>query len=161
MTDKELQRIQNLCQGRELPEIRKAICGKRIGMGSSRKVYVLKQNPEYVVKIERYTAYGDFTNVMEWRNWLNYKDWKFLGPWLAPCATINVTGTVLIQRRVEFRARKFYPKYIPAFFTDLKLQNFGFIGDQFVCIDYPYFPLQTGKKTMQYAKWWNAQKRQP
>lgn len=66
----------------------------------------------------------------------------------------------MIQKRVEHRKRKDYPKYIPAVFTDTKLKNFGWIGDRFVCCDYSYLPFTLGKYKMKYAKWWGSLKKQ-
>lgn len=129
-------------------------CGEFIGGGLYRDVYVLKNYPGYVAKIERDMETGVFANVTEWRNWCNNKEWTFLSQWLAPCFTINTTGTILIQKRVgwEGRRRKDYPTHVPAVFTDLKLGNFGWLGDQFVCCDYS-FMIMTSKK-IKYAKWW-------
>lgn len=150
--------IIKICKGKELPEIRRALCGKKIGEGAYRRVYVLKQNKEFVIKIEKNYSNGDFANVMEWRNWVNNRDWKFLGPWLAPCEMINETGTILIQRRVYHRRRKDYPTHIPVFLTDTKLQNFGWIGEQFVCCDYAFLPLSITGKSMKRARWWGTLK---
>lgn len=132
------------------------ICGELIGKGLYRDVYVFKQNPDYVVKIERDMAIGNFANATEWRNYINNKEWKWLEQWLAPCELINLTGQILIQQRVEHRPRKFYPTHVPACFTDLKLANFGFIGDRFVCCDYSFLTfVMKSSKAMRYAKWWN------
>lgn len=122
-----------------------------LGSGCYRDVYVLKQNPNYVVKIERDPSTGAFCNVTEWRNWVTYKDFKFLSDWLAPCELITETGQMLIQRRVTHKRRKDYPKYVLAVLCDLKLNNFGWIGDKFVCCDYPFIPfyhLKTGKNSL-------------
>lgn len=146
-------------RGKTIAQIIKFNCGEKIGEGVHRDVYELKTNPEYVVKIERDPSTGDFANVTEWRNYINNKDWKFLGQWLAPCELINETGQVMIQRRVEHRRRKDYPKYIPSVFTDLKLRNFGWIGDRFVCCDYSFMPFTLGKNKMKYVKWWGTLKK--
>lgn len=151
--------ICNLLKGKSVSKIKRSVCGPLIGTGLYRDVYVLKQFPDYVVKIERNPSKGMFENVMEWRNYIQHHSWKFLGPWLAQCVTINKTGEVLIQRRVnwEGKRRKDYPKYIPAFFTDLKLKNFGWVGDKFVCCDYAFLVLGVPVKN-KYAKWWGSLK---
>lgn len=134
------------------------LCGEKIGEGLYRDVYVLKQNPKYVVKVETDPSRTTFANVTEWRNYINNKDWTFLEKWLASCEAINETGQILIQERVSWdgKKRKDYPKYIPSIFTDLKLKNFGWIGDRFVCCDYSMFVL--GQVKMKYAKWWGTLK---
>lgn len=136
----------------------KFLCGEQIGEGLYRDVYVLKQNPNYVVKVEADPSRTTFANVTEWRNYIDNKDWKFLALWLASCEAINETGQILIQERVNWnnKKRKDYPKYIPSVFTDLKLKNFGWIGDRFVCCDYSMFVL--GEVKMKYAKWWGTLK---
>lgn len=160
MTNKERNRIQQLLTGKSINAIVKHVCGELIAKGLYRDVYVLKSNPEYVVKIERDMSHAQFANVTEWRNYIDAREWEWFANWLAPCEMINQTGQVLIQRRVTPGKRKDYPKYVPAMFTDLKLQNFGWIGDRFVCCDYSFLktalPTQKrkGSKYMQYAKWW-------
>lgn len=147
--------------GLSVRQLRVKICGKVIGKGMYRTVYELKRDPDYVVKIERDPSRGTFANVTEWRNYINNKDWNYLKDWLAPCIGINETGQVLIQQRIRHGRRKDYPKYVPAIFTDLKLSNFGWIGDKFVCCDYSYFTpyiITAGKSKMKYAKWWGTLK---
>lgn len=155
---KEHKEIGKLLHGKTVDQIRKKLCGERLGYGLHRHVYVFKQFPEYVIKLERDMGSGQFANVTEWRNYINHKDWKWLGRWLAPCVTINETGSVMVQKRVTPGKRKDYPTHIPCLFTDLKLANFGWIGDQFVCCDYAYLlnMVIIGKRSnMKYAKWWN------
>lgn len=136
-------------------ELLKAIGGERIGRGIYRDVYEVRDNPKYVIKIERKPGSGNFANACEWINYCNNRDWHKLGPWLADCLTINKNGTVLIQRKVEFRDRDKYPDKIPSIFTDTKYQNFGWIGDRFVCCDYPYFKVVGFG--MRVAKWWDEE----
>ena len=132
-------------------KIVKQICGEQIGSGQFRDVYVLKDNPKYVVKIERDPSRGMFINVQEWTNFINHR-YTSIEKWLAPCEFINETGQIMVQRRVVHKARKFYPTTIPYVFTDLKLNNFGWIGKRFVACDYPLFIYNNKKKT-RYAKW--------
>lgn len=129
-------------------------CGELIGNGLNRDVYALKFNPDYVVKIQRTQS---FDNIIEWQVWLavSYSD---LNEWFAPCIIINETGTVLVQKRVRAKMKKFYPKKLPVFFTDFKYANYGFIGDQFVCCDYAgvldrLFYLDKGN--LRNVRWWN------
>lgn len=143
---------------------KKNICGALLGRGLYRDVYVLKQNPDYVVKIERDMSHGMFANATEWRNYINNKDWNFLSEWLAPCELINETSQIMIQQRVYWdgKRRKDYPTHIPGMFTDKKLKNFGWLSDdRFVCCDYSFmttFLIQVGKSKYKYAKWWGSLK---
>jgi hypothetical protein len=153
MKKKTIKEIIQLCSGKSVSEIVRLICAEKIGHGSTRDVYALKIDANYVAKIERDMSSGDFCNVMEWRNYVDNRYWE-LGKWLAPCEMINETGQVLIQRRVSPGKRKDYPKYIPQHFTDLKVKNFGWIDGVFVCCDYPFLVGLNMK--MKYAKWWGS-----
>lgn len=148
----KFEKIFKPLRGKSLAEIRKRICGKKIGRGLYRTVYLLKADTNFVVKIEGDPSRGDFANVAEWRNYINSREWKWLEKWLAPCEGINETGQILIQQRVEFRNPKDYPKKVPIMFTDLKHSNFGWIADRFCCCDYSFLiPLQKAK--LKRAKW--------
>lgn len=136
--------------------------GEHLGTGNNRAVYALKKYPEYVMKLKLETQANDFSNVKEWLIWdeLCMSD---LHKWFAPCLTMNETGTVLFQKRATIGRRKDYPYRLPSFFTDLKIQNFGFIGDQFVCFDYGSSVILTkfmDEKKTRVAKWWSLSPRQ-
>ena len=153
-----LREIQKLCKGKNINKIIKLICCKQIGAGVYRDVYILKQDNNYVVKIERDMSTGIFANVTEWRNYINNKEWDYIKDWLAPIELINQTGQIMIQKRVSLEGKKCkdFPKYIPSLFNDLKRKNFGWIGDKFVCCDYSFFiPLivQKNKNELKYACW--------
>lgn len=164
MTKKQEKGIHLLMDKKTVNQVVRKLCGELLGKGLYRDVYVFKQFPDCVIKIERDMNTGIFANVAEWRNYNNNYGWDFLGKWLAPCVTINQTGQVMVQERVNWdgKKRKDYPKYIPAMLTDLKLKNFGWIKDQFVCCDYSYMPVCVininTKARMKYAKWWGTLK---
>lgn len=157
MTARQISTLIKAIHGRRTVKgIAKVICGELLGQGTHRDVYVLRQDPSYVVKIEREPGRGAFANAMEYRNWMDNKDWKFLASYLAPCILINETGQVMIQKRVsrDGKRRKDYPKRIPSVITDRKFKNFGWIGDQFVCCDYSFFRICTPK--MDRVNWWGT-----
>lgn len=134
-----------------IENIRKQLCGELVGKGLYRDVYVMKSNPDYVIKIERKASSdGIFANVAEWLNYMNNKEWTWLEEWLAPCELISPDGRVLIQRRVtwEGKKRKDCPKYVPKMLTDTKFANWGWIGDRFVCCDYSFMITVVYSKTM-------------
>lgn len=144
---------------------RKFFCGERLDHGASREVYVLKQDPSWVVKLE----YKDdtFHNVKEWLIWDEVRFIPAIAKWLAPPLIINASGTVLVQKRVDFgRKVKKYPARMPCFFMDLKIENYGWIGDQIVCVDYAsiYFSscveIKKGElQQLKRAKWWSEKRR--
>lgn len=159
MNNKELIALRKELQGKTVRQIKRSICGEKIGCGMYRDTYLLKSNPDYVVKIERNMSKAAFCNVTEWRNYIENREWKWLAEWLAPCEMISIDGIVLIQQRVRYKTRKDYPKHIPACFTDMKLDNFGWIGDKFVCCDYATLLFYCGQRNkMRYAKWFGTLK---
>lgn len=157
-----LKTIHELCGGKKFNTTVRLICGEKIGAGLYRDVYVLKQDSNYVVKVERDMSTGNFANVTEWRNYIENKEWTYIKDWLAPIELITETGQILIQRRVTLEGKKCkdFPKYIPAAFTDLKRKNFGWIGEQFVCCDYSFLiPIHPKfNKRLKYAQWWGKMK---
>lgn len=153
-----IKEIKKLLTGKGATGVVNKLCGEKIGHGLYRDVYVLKAFPEYVVKIERDMSLAQFANATEWANYMNHSWDNIVGDWLAPCLMINQTGSILIQRRITHGKRKDYPKYIPAVFCDLKLQNFGWVDGKFVCCDYS-FMLTMIKREWKYAKWWNEKTR--
>ena len=128
-------------------------CGEYIGSGTTRSVYVFRYDPEWVIKIENDNACGD--NWAEWRVWSTVchttdgtKDW------FAECGWISTGGKVMLQRRTKplSTREKHIPEKIPAWFTDIKEDNFGWIGKKLVCHDYSlcierfsYFALKPSK----------------
>jgi len=59
-----------------------------------------------------------------------------LKKWFAPIMSYSKDGKYIMQQRADLSRKKEYPRKIPAFFSDLKYSNFGWIDDQLVCIDY-------------------------
>ena len=115
-------------------ELRSVALGDLLGEGLSRKVYVCKLNSHYVVKIE--AGGGSFQNIAEWDTWSWLSTEPAMARWLAPCEFISTCGMMLIQRRVEPIRRGELPKKLPAFLTDIKLDNFGMLHGKVVCCDY-------------------------
>lgn len=107
--------------------------GEVLGNGMSRSVYAHERDKSLVIKVE--SGGNRFQNVLEWEFWQTVKDTK-MAKWFAPCVEISPNGIFLIQKRADMIPKNQYPKKIPKFFTDLKYQNFGMIGKQFVCFDY-------------------------
>lgn len=114
-------------------EARQLLFGTKLGEGCARKVYVLRHNPAYVIKIESQS--GSFQNVAEWEAW-QWLQTEKIASWFAPCDSISPNGVFLVQRRAEPVRKDELPKRLPAMLVDLKLENFGMIEGKFVCIDY-------------------------
>jgi hypothetical protein len=132
----------------------KALCGQYKDHGSSRDVYQCKMHHDFVVKVQ---YNGKFDNVLEHEIWgaIQYADWW--AEWFAECVFISKTGKILIQQKIILKpSKKDYPKKIPRFFTDIKIDNYGFVGDQLKCCDYAHvLGMLTGcmDKKMRRATW--------
>lgn len=108
--------------------------GEQLGSGVYRKVYEHAQEEGMVIKVE--DADGGFANVREWEFWLAHADAPKWSRWLAPCVSISPCGLVLVQRRTTPILSDEAPKQVPAFFTDIKLDNWGKLDGRVVCHDY-------------------------
>ncbi len=126
------------------------VAGGYLGGGDGREVYEFRVDCDYVIKFES-TSYS-FQNVHEWDVWQAIKGTEF-AKWFAPCKMLSPCGTVLIQRRTK--QPLCYPGILPNFFTDTRKDNFGVIGDQFVCHDYGITLLMEKgmSKRMKKVKW--------
>ncbi len=111
--------------------------GEWLGGGIGRGVYVLGTDPTMVVKIE--TASHSFQNVAEWDVWSEItRGGHKAKKWFAPCYYISPCGIILIQARTRPTDKSRFPKKMPAYFTDLKYQNFGMLDGHLVAHDYGY-----------------------
>lgn len=132
-------------------------CGELLSRGLNRDVYVCKHDPKWVIKIQKTT---NFDNTMEWKIWLSlYRSSSEYKKWFPDCLTITESGLVLVQQRIFHGDIKDYPKKIPYFFTDLKIQNYGWIGGRFVCCDYANVMdniIRSTSNKLKTAKWWES-----
>jgi hypothetical protein len=133
------------------------ICGDYVGGGTFRDVYAYQLDDKFVVKIENPQAQGD--NWAEWRLWHAVKHHTDgSAKMFAECTWISPGGRILLQRRTQplHTKPKLIPEKIPAYFTDIKEANFGWIGNQLTCHDYSHclemFAGQGSYKKMQMFK---------
>lgn len=135
--------------------IKRMLCGKSIGGGSSREVFECKLHPDFVVKVQ---YNGGFDNAIEYEIWSAICEADWWAKWFAESVYISRTGKILIQQKIDFKeSKKEYPKKIPRFFTDIKVTNYGFVGNQLKCCDYSgVLGRLTGfmDKKMRVAKWY-------
>lgn len=113
------------------------LCGELLGIGIHRKTFKCRIDPGLVVKVEYDTDWFVGANAAEWRNWEFNSDYKKVSDWLAPCAWISPNGRIMLQHRTAPLGPKDYPDKVPAFFTDIKPENWGWYGGRPVCHDYP------------------------
>ena len=113
--------------------------GQLIGKGTFRKVFVAQNNPRLVLKVALNQA-GQSHNVLEVNNWLDFRKTKF-ARWFAPIVFNSEDYKVLAQvRALPIEGCK-PPVQVPEFFTDVRPWNWGWYGDQPVCVDYAYLRL--------------------
>jgi hypothetical protein len=119
----------------QFEDLKSLLFGEALGIGIHRKVGVFNPDPTLVIKC---AIDCPNINVLEEEIWMMVKDTD-IAKWFAPCVSISPGGIFLLQKRAERRPRSEYPKEIPAFFTDTKYSNFGWIDGRFVCVDYASF----------------------
>tara|TARA_B110000503_G_scaffold108036_1_gene161522 strand:- start:213 stop:668 length:456 start_codon:yes stop_codon:yes gene_type:complete len=110
------------------------LCGDFIGSGIARDVYVYAMNSNYVVKIDNSDDSGH--NFNEYNVWTNVVNQPKYAKWFAPILWSSSDHRIIVQKKTKPITQ--LPKELPSFFTDLKLDNFGKIGSQFVCHDYAF-----------------------
>ena len=113
------------------------LCGARLGGGAHRTVFECRIRPDLVVKVEIDTTWRGFYNAREYKFYTDYAHCPGVEKWLAPVEFISPDGRILLQKRCDpVRSTDTLPDKIPAFFTDIKRENFGWLNGKFVCLDY-------------------------
>ena len=113
-----------------------AMLGPYIGGGSERWVF---HHPEFPGKrVIKISVQWTTQSTNEYQTWLAVKHTKW-AKWFAPCYRCSATGQILTMayaKPLDTKPRSQIPKKIPAIFYDVKDDAFGWIGNQFVCVDY-------------------------
>ena len=136
-------------------ELENFLIGSKLGFGIHRDVFKYSLDQSLVVKIAN-SPEGRQANILEFFIYDELKETEFK-KWFAPCIEVSEGGKYLIQKKIEFGRVKNYPTKIPAFFTDLKEDNYGWIGKQFVCCDYAGTVLtRCISRKMKNHKWFNC-----
>lgn len=107
--------------------------GEWVGEGIGRRVWTLGTDRSKVIKVEDKSE--SFQNIIEWEVWRHVRDTK-LAKWFAPCHMISSSGCILIQTKTF--PIKTLPRRVPAFFSDLKPENWGELDGRPVAHDYGY-----------------------
>lgn len=144
--------VDTYFNGRMAREFTDLMLGEYLGCGVGRMVHVFKPDPKYVIKFE--TAIESFQNVREWDLWRELEHYPKLRQWLAPIKSISPGGDILIQARTTPMKREELPAKVPAFATDLKIQNWGLFEGRPVMHDYGFIRMQALSGRPQKAKWW-------
>lgn len=130
--------------------------GRKVGTGMSRDVYEFGPDPSLVIKFE--TGRGCFQNIVEWEAWHSIKKTK-IAKWFCPILRISDNGKVMLMKKTEPMGWNERPAKMPHFFTDLKIQNFGWLDGQLVAHDYGInFLIEKGTSgRLVKADWWKAE----
>lgn len=118
------------------------LLGKKLGWGCYRTVYQHNWDENWVIKVEHDSTNCNITEFMLWdevRGLKNNLAW--VKEWFAPILWMSPNGRILCMQKTEEypRNKKIErPTEVPAFFTDVKWNNFGWIGNKFVCHDYGF-----------------------
>ncbi|CAG5001882.1 hypothetical protein DYBT9275_02760 [Dyadobacter sp. CECT 9275] len=146
------------------------ILGRRISDGNFRAVYEHALDPTKVIKIEYGFSRKDthdcimqnsFCNIQEFLLWREIEGLtgklKWVKNWFAPIEWISPSGHIMCMEKTEQLPDRKRPGKIPEFLWDVKQENFGWIGDKFVCHDYAHVSaLITYEKKFQKVKdYWN------
>lgn len=114
--------------------------GKKLGYGCYRAVYdynLSEKKRPLVLKIEPGFTNCNVTEAAIWNEvyWFQ-NELAWVKDWFAPVEWISPNGKVLCMHKTEPRPAKKRPTKVPHFLSDIKDENFGWIGNKFVCHDY-------------------------
>ena len=113
------------------------LCGDELGSGTQRNVFECRIRNDLVVKVEKENDWRLFANVHEMKFWRDNEYYSAISKWLAPCAYLSPDGRILLQKKVRtVQSDDVLPDMLPQFLTDIKRNNFGWIGEQLVAVDY-------------------------
>lgn len=80
---------------------------------------------------------------------------EWVKDWFAPVKWISPNGRILVMRKTEEKPDKKRPDKVPDFLWDVKVDNFGWIGNNLVCHDYgQFYNMIDYKKKMKKVKWY-------
>ncbi len=131
----------------------KLIAGAMLGSGVYRRTFECSLDPTLVIKVEQNE--GCFANVREWQHWQDWQHCLSVADWLAPCVNISPNGKFLLQRKTTPLKMDKLPAKLPAFLTDRKTANYGYLGKRLVCHDYAGL-IVTVKENLTKARWTDA-----
>lgn len=126
------------------PEFFSFLTGKKLGSGCFRDVYKWKPDPSLVLKVAK-DEDGRKYNFMEHAIWEQVESTPH-AKWFAPAVRVSDCGKYLLMKKAKVASTIHHKRKIPAFFGDTHCGNFGWIGKQFVCIDYGIVNLTKGFK---------------
>lgn len=132
-----------------------SLLGEKIGAGVYRSVYAYNLDNRYVVKVEPLNTESNMSEYIVWKEVQNLTgNLAWVKEWFSPILWCSPNGKILVQRRTQERPNKKRPEKVPAFFFDVKQDNFGWIGNKLVCHDYGIlYGLISYSKKMKKVTW--------
>ena len=122
-------------------DLASTILGSKLGEGAHRVVFNYNLDSKYVIKAE---VDDNVCNTAEWLMWNEISgltgNLAWVKDWFAPVGWISPNGKLLTMRKTKPHVSgKERPKRIPSFLWDVKEDNFGWLGNKYVCHDYGQF----------------------
>lgn len=152
----DIQLVANIARASNVNyDLITSLCGKRLGSGYYRAVHEYNMDNRYVIKLEDGASSCNMTEYLMWKELEHLcGDLAWVKKWFAPVKWISPNGRVLVMRKTSEKPDKKRPEKVPNFLWDVKWDNFGWIGNQFVCHDYgQFYNFIDYKKGMQKAHW--------
>lgn len=119
----------------------KMFIGKHTNSGYYRSVFEFNPNPDkYVVKIEHDDTDCNTNEFLIWNEVSGlHGELAWVKDWFAPILWMSPNGKIIIQERTRWHSlNKECPNEVPDFFSDVKVDNFGWLNNKFVCHDYGF-----------------------
>lgn len=118
-------------------ELVKTMCGEFLGDGSTRMVFDYNLDSRYVIKLEKYNTNCNYNEYQMWDEIKGLSGkYAWVKDWFAPCGWISPNGKIMTMRKTKVIDSREKPKKLPRFLWDIKEENFGWIGKNFVSHDY-------------------------
>lgn len=117
-----------------------SLCGEKLGSGVYRSVHNFNIDPKCVIKIEPLNTQCNVTEYLLWNEIQHLcGDLAWVKDWFAPVKWISPNGRLLVMEKTFDKPKKKKPEFVPKFMWDVKPDNFGWIGNKYVCHDYGQF----------------------
>ena len=153
-----LNNIEEVCNLFHLQDVNTDLIlmmlGRKLGSGTYRSVYEYNMNPKLVVKIEPNSTECNITEFLLWDEIRELKgNLAWVKDWFAPVHYCSPNGKILIMEKTVKKDKE-KPKKVPHFMSDVKDNNFGWIGNKFVCHDYGFiYKFINYNKKLVNVKW--------
>lgn len=135
-----------------------SLLGQKLGEGCYRAVYQHNWSKDWVIKIEPNNTDSNVTEFMLWQEICGLRNQlAWVKEWFAPIYWMSPNGKILCMHKTAEEPKNSKlerPEEVPKFFSDVKWDNFGWIGNKFVCHDYAIaYKFIKYENKMQKIKW--------